>query len=139
MTSRDPARLQQSGWVGFDQPESLASCDVSQTQPGGLKKVTFNTSTPVNLELLAGMHRVKAARLVSTQLRTKFRKLEQQVGTQPNPQDLPEQDEDGPLLLALQDELAAVKEVIELVEHWPVHFYDIGKLPHAYLEPAGRS
>lgn len=119
--------------------ESLTICDANQTQPEGLKKVIFNTSAPVSLELLAGMHRVKAARIASEQLRARFRKLDQRLSTQPNPEAFPpEQGENDPLLFALRDELAVVKNVIELVEHWPVHFYDIGMPLSAHLKPPGR-
>lgn len=111
-------------------PECLSIRGADEDQPGALKKVRFTTAAPASLEVLAGMHRVRAARRASSQLRTRLGKLEKQLGVEPNTQDPSEEhNEENPFVRALGDELREVKDVIELVENWPVRFYDMGKPP----------
>ena len=98
---------------------------------GKLKDIEFLDRPP--LELLAGMHRVHAARAVSKYLRTLLRKLENSTpGRRPLERAGDGSDEDGPTdevtqaTKAFEAEINWVKSTLALVEVWPVHVYDIG-------------
>lgn len=120
-------------------------------------KVKFKGPAPVKLELLAGMHRVKAARIASGALRSQLEKVERRSGrVQKNlrrggSMDGREATDDGEasdeevatdelptgdsqlgddLEQATEDLAEWIKRTIESVETWPVRFYDIGLLQH---------
>ena len=107
--------------------------------PAQLGTVQFQTTDVVPFELLAGMHRVLAALEASKVLREQLRKLNSQLDTEvPHGDDSGEEpnvdEEDKPtrtqrqqaMIDAVERQLEGVKEIIEMVELWPIHFYDIG-------------
>jgi hypothetical protein len=81
------------------------------------------------LFVLNGGHRVRAAHDVSTFMRKCVGAIGKQVGhdkdvSKKNKEDIDE-DQDA-FISAKETELEAMKEVVEQVETWPVHFYDTG-------------
>lgn len=91
------------------------------------RNAEFAAGGTVALELLAGMHRVKAARLVSKHLRSQLAKIERRFGDDSLSDDLDEDSGDHELTRAIEQQVARLKEVVEKVESWPVMFYDIGE------------
>ena len=107
-------------------PESFTLDPTTQDGRRKLKTVTFSTSGSVTLEVLAGMHRVKAARSASAALRLQLNNLQKRFGSGREDSE-GEGNEDRPLFDAVENEMAALKDVVELVEEWPVDFYNIGE------------
>lgn len=103
--------------------ESLVTGPSDRNQPSAFRQVEFNTRTSVPLELLAGMHRVKAARLASGYLTLRLKKLKRTID---KPRKHSKEQIEDQLIDAIKEEIAAVTRTIELVERWPVRFYDIG-------------
>ena len=106
--------------------------------PGDLEVIKFN-SVGVVLELLAGMHRVKAARQASKELRVRFRhslKWLDELQPLDNPHTVSAVNLS--LVDALKTGIKSIKEVVEQIENWPVHFYDIGGLDPPHLRSVGK-
>ena len=114
---------------------------LTMTPNSQLKQVEFNSEQVVQLDVLSGMHRAYAAREASVILRADYRKIEDRLSnssmeagkaSEDDSEDDSE-DEDPPALgrhqalaAAMGDQMETIKEVMELVEEWPVQFYDIG-------------
>jgi len=115
---------------------SLIKLETLTKEPKEPVPVGFKSARPVTLELLAGAHRVLAARRASTTLRRELQKLLKRQGSMELHRDdgEPSEEEDRPTLdlqhqaivAAIKIQIENVKGVIELVEQWPVLFYDIG-------------
>jgi len=106
-------------------------------EAGELTEVRFLGTGSVTLELLAGMHRVLAAREASKALRGRLEKLEKQLGDEADGEagdeeyvegeDRPPRDrQQEERTAAVERQLEGLKGMIESVETWPIQFYDIG-------------
>lgn len=103
-----------------------------------LVKIGFSTEEVVRLELLAGMHRVKAARTATTTLRKELENLKAKLadakGEDSEDDDYSPGEESGPpepgtnhhLQCVIKKQITMTKGIIKKVERWPVQFYDIG-------------
>ena len=74
--------------------------------------------------VLDGMHRFKAAKMASTHLRKSHREAEVGIKTE-----LGSRKPDKDKVCALRSWKASLGDIIELVEMWPVHFYDCSESP----------
>jgi len=127
----------------------LVIAETLTKDPADVGAVQFVPGKQVALELLAGMHRVVAARRASQHLRELCQKLLKQlgrggqegqegVGDKPNGEgEVDELEEETQTsqerqhqerVAALERQVEKLKEMIEAVETWPVKFYDIGAL-----------
>lgn len=116
--------------------ESLA--DGYPTPSTKLVDVKFVAPGPTSLELLAGMHRVVAARAVSATLGDRLRKVKDQLerhrrqgaedeggADAENPSDSSGRGSRLAYASALTVDVDETKEIIEKVEKWAVQFYDL--------------
>jgi len=106
---------------------------------GGLGGVEFTPGTKATVEVLAGLHRVEAARSASVYLRVRLTKLQKQLdryGTEGSSDSEGERASGDGLGFAelAEREVGLTKDIIESIETWPVKFYDIGTFqPHSTL------
>ena len=114
--------------------DSLTKDDNSELRPLVLVNKFNTTEAPaVRLEVLAGFHRAAAAQRVSSEKRQLLVKLGKKLGAEQAPLNEDDSDEgEGPnpvdlrYISSIEASIESAKQVIELVETWPVHFYDAG-------------
>jgi hypothetical protein len=111
-------------------------------EPGTMLGAVEFVSTPVTLQVLAGMHRVAAAQEASAALRSRLKKLVALEGKS-QPRNIEDEDgEDGvpdeetqQIAEMARKEGECTKRLIERLENWPVRFYDIGTSKYHSIPP----
>lgn len=120
----------------------IVACSLTkEAQPGSLKTAQFlqHGGRAAPLEVLAGMHRIKAVQRASKVLNDRLSKLEADLDEAG--QDRSEDEEglprgqDEEFVAAIQGNIEVTEQVIGLFKTWPVRFYDIGSFQPAMASP----
>jgi hypothetical protein len=110
----------------------IVAVEAAEVTPGtltveGPNKDTVEFTVDVAcLELLAGVHRVKAAQMALKHFRARLQRLENLYRAS-SPGDSEEESDGHNLIDAFKSEIAHLKKSIRSLKSWPVEFYDISE------------